>query len=188
MREVAQVAGVSTGLLYRYFPSKHAVVLELYEQLSSEHERLTADMPRGRWRERLIFALRAHLDLMRPHRATLSALLPVLVGTSEEGLFSQQAASARHRVMRVFSEAVAGATDAPEPRLARALSRLFYLVHLCVVLFWTLEKTPQQKATDQLLALLEQALRPFATALRVPVVRRLLLTGDALVGEALFDD
>ena len=34
LRDVAQAANVSVGLLYRYFPSKQAVVLALYDELS----------------------------------------------------------------------------------------------------------------------------------------------------------
>src|SRR5262245_17001030 len=37
LRDVADEAGVSVGLLYRYFPSKRAVVLALYDQLSAEY-------------------------------------------------------------------------------------------------------------------------------------------------------
>ena len=33
LRDVAERAGVSAGLLYRYFPSKRAVVLALYDEL-----------------------------------------------------------------------------------------------------------------------------------------------------------
>ena len=36
LRDVAREAGVSAGLLYKYFPSKRAVVLELYDELSAE--------------------------------------------------------------------------------------------------------------------------------------------------------
>ena len=32
MRDIAEAAGVSVGLLYRYFPSKRAVVLTLYDR------------------------------------------------------------------------------------------------------------------------------------------------------------
>ncbi|HEY9462479.1 MAG TPA: helix-turn-helix domain-containing protein, partial [Vicinamibacterales bacterium] len=34
LRDVAKRAGVSAGLLYRYFPSKRSVVLALYDELS----------------------------------------------------------------------------------------------------------------------------------------------------------
>ena len=57
LRDIAKEAGVSVGLLYRYFPSKQAVVIALYDELSSEYARQAAAMPPGRWRDRFIFAL-----------------------------------------------------------------------------------------------------------------------------------
>ena len=50
-RDIAKAAGVSVGLLYRYFPSKQAVVVALYDQLSSDYTRRAAALhsmrPRG---------------------------------------------------------------------------------------------------------------------------------------------
>ena len=37
LREIARSAGVSPGLLYRYFPSKRSVVLALYNDLSGAY-------------------------------------------------------------------------------------------------------------------------------------------------------
>src|SRR6266542_5347691 len=51
LREIANRANVSAGLLYRYFPSKRAVVLALYDELSVEYAERSADMPSGKWRE-----------------------------------------------------------------------------------------------------------------------------------------
>ena len=39
LRDIANHAGVSVGLLYRYFPSKQAVVIALYDELSAEYAR-----------------------------------------------------------------------------------------------------------------------------------------------------
>src|SRR5215204_319268 len=73
LRDIAREAGVSIGLLYRYFPSKQAVVIALYDELSSEYERRAADLPAGRWRDRFVFALRASLEGLEPHRVALRA-------------------------------------------------------------------------------------------------------------------
>src|ERR1700733_14358745 len=55
LRDIAKQAGVSLGLLYRYFPSKQAVVIALYDELSSEYARQAGEMPPGGWRDRFIF-------------------------------------------------------------------------------------------------------------------------------------
>src|SRR6187549_2402359 len=67
LRDIAREADVSVGLLYRYFPSKQAVVIALYDELSTEYARQAAMMPSGRWRDRFIFALKTSLDVLRPH-------------------------------------------------------------------------------------------------------------------------
>jgi AcrR family transcriptional regulator len=188
LREVAKEAGVSVGLLYRYFPSKQAVVIALYDELSSAYAREAADLPPGPWRDRFIFALRTSLEVLEPHRVALRALTPVLVGDPEEGIFSPPTAFSRLRVQQVFERAVAGARDAPKAPLAGALGRLLYLVHLAVLLWWLLDKSVQQRATAALVSLTGQLLPSAALALRLPPVRRFVIAVDALVRDALFGE
>src|SRR5688500_3548495 len=134
LRDVAAEAGVSVGLLYRYFPNKRAVIIALYDELSADFVAQASDMPRGRWRDRFVFALKASLKALDPHRVALKGLIPVLVGDPEEGVFSESTAFSRLKVQRVFEEAVVGSSDAPGGALARAMGRLLYMVHLGVPL------------------------------------------------------
>ena len=186
LRDIAKEAGVSVGLLYRYFPSKQAVVIALYDELSAEYARQAEEMPAGRWRDRFIFALTTSLDVLKPHQMALRALTPVLVGDPDEGIFSASTAFSRLRVQRVFEEAVTRASDAPKQPLAEALGRLLYLVHLAVLLWWLLDKSAHQRATSALVSLTQQLLPSAALALRVPPVRRFVLSVDELIREALF--
>ena len=185
LRDVAQEAGVSVGLLYRYFPSKQSIVIALYDELSAEYTRQAAGMPTGRWRDRFIFALTSSLDVLRPHRVALRGLIPVLVGDPAEGVFSETSAFSRVRVQGVFEEAVTGATDAPRLPLAAALGRLLYLVHLAVLLWWLLDKSTNQRATSGLISITEHLLPSASLALRLPPVRRFVVAADALVREGL---
>jgi AcrR family transcriptional regulator len=188
LRDVAKEAGVSVGLLYRYFPSKRAVVLALYDELSAEYVARGTPMPPGRWRDRFLHALTTSLDVLRPHRATLASLVPILVGDESEGLFAPSTAFSRVRVQGLFVQAVVGATDAPRGELAPALGRLLYLVHLATLLLWLLDKSQGQRATDALVGLLRQALPLAAASLRVPGVPGLLVAADGLVRDALLAD
>ena len=165
LREVADRAGVSVGLLYRYFPSKRAVVLALYDELSAEYAARAAEMKKGIWRDRFMFALTTSLDVLRPHRRTLSALVSVMIGDANDGLFSPASAFSRQRVQKVFHEAVARATDTPRPGAAGALGRLLYLAHLATILWWLLDKSRHQRATTALVALIETALPASALSL-----------------------
>jgi AcrR family transcriptional regulator len=188
LRDIANAAGVSVGLLYRYFPSKQAVVIALYDELSSDYARQAASMPPGRWRDRFIFALRTSLDVVKPHQLALRALTPLLVGDPDEGIFSGGTAFSRLRVQQVFEQAVVGSSDAPKPPFAAALGRLLYLIHLAVLLWWLLDKSANQRATTTLVSLTRQLLPSAALTLRVPSVRRFLIAVDELVREALFDN
>src|SRR6476661_1650609 len=166
LRDVAKAAGVSVGLLYRYFPSKRAIIVALYDELSAEYARQALDMTGGRWRDRFIFALQTSLHVLEPHRVALRALIPVLVGDPEEGVFAETAAFSRLRVQRVFEEVVVGSTDAPAPAVAAAVGRLLYLVHLAVLLWWLLDKSAKQRATAALVLLTQQILPSAALTLR----------------------
>ena len=145
-------------------------------------------MSPGRWRERFFYALTTSLNVLRPHRSTLASLTPVLVGDNAEGAFAPGTATSRLRVQEVFVRAVVGASDAPRGPVAPALGRLLYLLHLAIILWWLLDKSPHQRATTALISLLEGAAPLVAMALRVPRVPRLLVAADALVRDALFDD
>jgi AcrR family transcriptional regulator len=186
LRDIAKEARVSVGLLYRYFPSKQAVVIALYDELSTAFARQADAMPAGKWRDRFIFALRTSLSVLEPHRTALLALTPVLVGDPEEGIFSPSTAFSRIRVQRVFEAAVTGATDSPPQPLAESLGRLLYMVHLSVLLWWLLDKSAHQRATASLVSLTQQLLPSAALALRVPPVRRFVIAVDALIRQALF--
>lgn len=186
LREIAAEAGVSPGLLYRYFPSKRAVVLALYDELSREFEERARHLPAGRWRDRFVFALETSLEVLKPHRGTLVALVPVLVGGHDEGLFAPATAFSRERVQSAFVAAAAGATDAPRGADAGALGRALDLVHLSVLLFWLLDRTPGQRATVGVVSVIRRVLPSFAVAFRSRVVRGFVRDGEALARQAFY--
>ena len=184
LRQIARRAAVSPALVYRYFPSKRALVLALYDVLSADFAERTRELPAGRWRDRFRHALDESLAVLAPHRATLAALVPVLVG-GEQSLFAPGSAFSRERVERAFVAAVVGATDAPRGAFAGALGRLLYLVHLALLFWWLLDRSKGQRATTALVAVTVRALPPLALALRFGVVRDLLSGADAAAQEAL---
>jgi AcrR family transcriptional regulator len=186
LREIAKDAGVSVGLLYRYFPSKQAVIIALYDELSQQFARQAAGMKPGRWRDRFLFALETSLRVLQPHRTTLRGLIPILVGDPDDGVFAASTAFSRVRVQQVFEDAVTGSTDQPKAPLAAALGRLLYLVHLAVLLWWLLDKTPRQRATEALVGLTKQLLPSASLTLGLPPIRRFVIEMDELIREGLF--
>lgn len=186
LRDVAQSAGVSVGLLYKYFPSKRALVLSLYDELSGEYAHRGAEMESGKWRTRFLFALQTSLNVLQPYRETLITLIPVLVGSRDEGLFSASTAFSRIRVQGVFRDAVVGASDAPSPKVAESLGRLLYMLHLNIILLWLLDKTSRQRATAAAVVLLQKSLASLSLALHLAPVRSFVCSADELLQEAIF--
>src|SRR5581483_5904924 len=130
LRDLAKEAGVSLGLTYRYFPTQHAIVLGLYDELSQRFAAQTGAMPPGPWWPRFVWTLRLSLATIAPHRRLLSALLPVLLCRGEDGLFAPATSVSRERVQGAFTLAVQAADDAPPAAEAAALGRVLYLAHL----------------------------------------------------------
>jgi AcrR family transcriptional regulator len=188
LRDVATRAGVSPALLYRYFPNKRSVVLALYDELSETFAQQAAEMPRGKWRERFVFALELSLRALGPHRVTLRALAPVMVGDADDGVFAQNTAFSRKRVQSIFQEAVVGATDAPKGPLAESLGHLLYLAHLGIILWWLLDRSPGQRATKALVALMRQLLPSAALTLKLRPVRGFVQSADTLFREGLLGE
>jgi AcrR family transcriptional regulator len=185
LREIGRAAGVSPALLYRYFPGKRAILLKLYDELSSDFRAKAEEMPAGTWRVRFLFSLRASLAVLAPQRGTIAALVPVLVCDANDGVFGGATSFSRRRVQSVFETAVTGARDAPPEAEARALGRLLYLAHLLILLWWALDRSREQAATEGLVSLIEGVLPPIALALRWPRLRRLVRRGDDLVSAGL---
>src|SRR4051812_32051993 len=185
LRDVATRAGASPALLYRYFPNKRSVVLALYDQLSEAFAQQAAQMPRGKWRERFVFALELSLRGLKPHRVTLRALAPVMVGDADDGVFAQNTSFSRTRVQTIFQQAVLGATDAPKRPLAESLGHLLYLAHLGILLWWLLDRSPGQRTTKALVALIRQLLPSAALTLNLRPVRGFVQSADALFREGL---
>ena len=188
LRDVATRAGVSPALLYRYFPNKRSVVLALYDELSDTFAQQAAEMPPGKWRDRFVFALELSLRALGPHRVTLRALAPVMVGGADEGVFAQNTAFSREKVQVIFQEAVAGANDAPKAPLAESLGRLLYLAHLGILLWWLLDRSQGQRATHALVASIRRILPSAALTLHLRPVRGFVQSADALFREGLLGE
>jgi AcrR family transcriptional regulator len=186
LRAIAERAGVSPGLLYRYFPSKRAVVLALYDELSREFQERARALPKGRWRDRFAFALETSLDVLGPHRGTLVALVPIMVGGRDEGLFAPATAFSRERVQSAFVTAVVDASDAPRRADAEPLGRALDLIHLSILLLWLLDRSEDQRATSQIVAVIRRVLPAFAHAHRLPVIRNAVRALDVLSRQAFY--
>ncbi len=184
LRDIATKAGVSVGLLYKYFPDKGALLIALYDERSAAFAEQVHGLPCGGWIQRCFAATRISLEVLGPHRELLRALMAVFLTSQDHGLFSNATAFSRGRVQAGFLRAVQDAKDAPKH--ADVMARLAYLGHLFVVLLWVLDCSECQCVSHNLLADAERvAKRWLPSLLVVPRVRRGLQTLEASLGVAL---
>ncbi|MEW5848361.1 MAG: TetR/AcrR family transcriptional regulator [Myxococcota bacterium] len=182
LRDISAAARVSTGLLYRYFPSKHAVVLALYDELSHELAARVERLPAGPWSRRALFVLRESLAVLGPHRDVLQALIPVVVSRGDNGLMGPGTAFSRQRVQGAFERAATGKGAPTDDTLA--LGRVLYLLHLAVILWWLLDESKGQRATAALVAMLERWAPGADVLWLLPSTRSVVRELDGLVEKA----
>src|SRR5512139_2637434 len=135
MKDVAEAAGVSVGLVCRNFPTKDHFALALYGQLADELCARAAELSPGTVVERFFAVMRWKLALLDPHRETLTALAGAAIDPqARAGVLSDGSETIRAKVAGVFELVAAGATDAP--RAMGSTARLLYATHLLMVLAW----------------------------------------------------
>ena len=120
LRDVASRAGVSAGLLYRYFPSKRSIVLALYDDLSDSFARGGRGPAAGEMAGPV--RLRARDE---PPRARTAQGHAASARSDDGGRRRGRRVRTEHRLLSPagagrLSEPRIGATDAPAPRLGRS--------------------------------------------------------------------
>ncbi len=169
MREIAAKADCSLGLAYRYFPSKDAMVLALYERMVVEFAEEAASLPNGTLAERWGRALRGDLARLETNRGALMGLTSAgLTPGSITQVMGPDVASVRERMLAIFRDIVIGSRDAPRPAVADAFATLFYALYLVLVLFWLQDATPGQQVTHRLIDFGEEMLGRLRLVLRLP--------------------
>jgi AcrR family transcriptional regulator len=176
MRDVARETGASLGLAYRYFASKEEFALALYLRLAEESEEWARDeLAGGTVAERFEAAMLAKLDQVSPHRGPLAALLArALDPNSRLSALGEGTTAVREKMGGVFLEVVRGASDTPGEKQAMQLGNVLYALHLAIILYWFHDRTPESRATRELVGSARETLRYLRPALRLPPMTRVL--------------
>lgn len=163
-------------------------MFDLYDCLSAELVDSVTFDPKASWRDRFLVALEASLAVLGPHREELTLRMPAMIATGEDGLFSGVTSFARKRVEGIFIRAITEAHDAPDAKTAAAMGRLLYVMHLGVILWWLLDRSPSQRTTSELVATLRKG-RPLAKLVpHLPYAKSLIAAADALCREGLYGE
>ena len=161
-REIARAAGIASGTLFNYFPTKEAIVAHLAGEAVAD---ALGELDRrggggGEGLEEELFALvAAGLRKLKPFRKYLPALLetslsPLAVAPQDD--------STALRVGQL--EAVAALASAHgHGQLPATALQLYWTLYTGVLVFWANDKSPRQEDT---LALVDDSLNMFVGWLR----------------------
>jgi AcrR family transcriptional regulator len=168
LRDIAARAECALGLVYRYYASKEAIVLALYDELAIDFAARVADLDETTLAARFVAAMTLKLELVGPHREAFGALFAsALNPASRVAVLGDAASNVRARVLGAFETVVADADDAPAGKRAE-LALLLYATHLAILLFWMHDRTPHARATKQVITLARDLLAFAAPALAAP--------------------
>lgn len=160
-RDIATEAGIATGTLFNYYPSKEALGMSL---LSAALERADAGFRASRRGdeslEELLFAhIIAGLRSLAPYRQAVGPIV-------ESGLspFTADNASIGQRLRAEHLETVANliAEHDAMPAPSFVAMHLYWTLYLGVLAFWSGDPSPNQEDT---LVVLDQSLRLFVSSL-----------------------
>jgi AcrR family transcriptional regulator len=175
MREIAAAADCSLGLTYRYFARKEDLVLALYWRTAEEQEAYVRSLTPAPIADRFAQTMQFKIAQIAPYRDAFGALFgAALTPNSGVAVLGDQTSDIRERMGRAFYDLVLGSTDPPRERQARQLATVLYALHLALLLFWLHDRSPEQRATADLVKQARDTLALIRPVLRLPPVSKAL--------------
>ncbi len=189
MREIAAAAGCSLGLTYRYFGSKEALVLSLYERLAADTLAGIDQLAPGTLADRFGGLMRQRLPQMVPYRDVLGALFGAAMNpAARTGILGDSASQTRADTRQAFLRLVNGSGDAPKAAQAEALVTLLVSLHFGIILFWLVDHSPDQQKTFELLDYCCNSLAMLRKTMILPPVARQMLLLAQIIEPVFFGD
>lgn len=157
MEDVAEEAGVSRALLYRHFPSKHALFAAVYQQAAHQLLAETQLDPTNSLVEQLIQGMDVHLDYFTANRNAVLTANRVLAGDPViQTIMTNELDALRARLLTVLPLADESAREAVSGVLK---SWLVFVQVLCVD-WLTHETCTRTQLRDVCIGAVLGALRP----------------------------
>lgn len=157
-RDIARAAGIATGTLFNYFPTKEAIVTALVVD-SQTRSGCHADAEEHKSLEEALFAHAAFvLRSLKPYRKYLTPVLETALSPLAESDASDVGQSLRSDHLAAVFELARRFNR--EAALTPTALQLYWTLYLGVLSFWTKDKSQKQEET---LALLDESTRMFAS-------------------------
>jgi AcrR family transcriptional regulator len=171
MRRIAEEAGVSLGLAYRYFPSKEAIALAFYREHVESHVAAAERAFDGvdSLRERIRIALKIGLDVRGADRALLAVMARTALDPSLPiGLFAKETKELRERSKDMFRKVCEVPQIPDDVREVAALA--LWALHLALLLRFVHDESPAQEQTQKLLEGAAELASQIAPLIGLPLI------------------
>jgi AcrR family transcriptional regulator len=160
-RDIAGAAGIATGTLFNYFPSKEAIAMAMVAEALGEARRKVEGRIRGESLEEDLFSLiAAELRGLRPHRAYLRPVLETALSPLASATASPDGEAIRVEHLEAVGRLVAARPG--EKSLSPVELNLYWTLYTGVLAFWASDTSSKQEET---LAVLDHYLRAFVGSL-----------------------
>ncbi|MET8953016.1 TetR/AcrR family transcriptional regulator [Streptomyces sp. NPDC004393] len=157
MEEVAKEAGISRALLYRHFPSKHALFAAVYQQAADQLLDETRLDPADSLVGQLIQGMDVHLDYFMANRHAVLAANRVLAGDPViQSIMTNELDALRTRLLAVLPLA----DDSAREAVSAVLKSWLVFVQVLCVDWLTRETCTRTQLRDICIGALLGALRP----------------------------
>jgi AcrR family transcriptional regulator len=160
-RDIARAAGIATGTLFNYFPTKEAIVAGLVFDSQARQSLRRTNENHESLEEALFANAAASLRLLKPYRKYLTPVLDTALSPLAEAKGDDVGQSLRTEHLETV------VALASKHRLDGAMTpvalQMYWTLYLGVLTFWANDKSPKQEDT---LALLDQSLAMFVGWLR----------------------
>ncbi len=188
MRQIAGAAGLAVGAGYYYFPTKEAILLELYQR---NHERFAGLAERAlgehqSLRPRLVGVLRAACETVRRDRKLMQPIFGLLADPSNPiSVLAPGTRALREHAKQHLLRAIG---DMPLGKAARQLAgQLLLLVHFAVLLYFVNDRSRGQARTGTLIDNLANLLVPMLGLVGTPLGAPIVAQVTRLLADAEFD-
>lgn len=167
-RDVAAAAGIATGTLFNYFPSKEALAAELVNDSLADAADEFHDRRSGATslEEELFLLAATAFRHLRSHRSYLPAVLELSIGVVSELRPAGESDNPRLRHLDAVADIIRRRTGIAQPSVVTL--HLYWSLFVGVAAFWSRDGSPNQEET---LVMLDQATRALAGSIVVPKVK-----------------
>lgn len=171
MRDIAKAAECSLGLAYRYFDSKEAIVLMLWQESAEDFAVQMSQLDEGNLTERYYQAMQKKVEQLQPYRGVIKATIGAAMNpASGVAIVSPETTWYRDVVLGALEKLVIESTDAPKEVRSKQIAMIMYGVHLILTLVWIYDNKEEQKLTQDALNFMRDTMKLLRPMLILPPV------------------